>query len=109
MSYQFTWADNDLEKLLRGEPTESRAFKMELNVAIDTPDRYWLLAALSETWGESNAEDATSVRVFTGVSLTPDMSLGLEGQYNFDVRQGRLQEVVAGEKYYLRLHWELYF
>ena len=108
--YQFTWVNDDLSDLLGdGDPRRSQATRAELNIAIDTPDRYWLLLTPAYTWGVKNSDDGGFLKAFTGFHLNSKMSAGLELQWNFEVRQGRLQEVPAGEKYKVRLHWEIYF
>jgi len=108
--YQFTWANDDLGDLLGDDdPRRSQAARVELNLAIDTPDRYWLLVTPAYTWGVKNADDGGFIKAFSGFHINSQMSLGLELQWNFEVRQGRLQEVPAGEKYKARLHWEVYF
>ena len=107
--YQFTFADDELDAILGDRPDSSEAVRLEFNLAIDTPDRYWLLLTPSYTWNVKNTEDAGFVKVFTGFHLNHDMSLGFELQYNFDVRCGLLQEVISGEKYSARVHWEIYF
>jgi hypothetical protein len=46
------------------------------------------------------------------VEVTTDLSRSkksIEGQYNIDVRDGLLQEIIRGEKWRLRIHWENYF
>ena len=108
--YQFTWANSELrEDIPVDEENESQATRLELNLAFEMPARYWLLVTPSYTWGLKNTDDGGFIRAFGGYNIGMDMSLGLEAQYNFDVRNGLLQEVIRGEKYSLRLQWESYF
>ena len=108
--YQLTWANDDLADLLgEDDPRHSQAVRLELSFAIDTPERYWFQVTPSFTHGVKNTDDGAFVKAFTGFHINQQMSLGVELQWNFEVRQGRLQEVPAGEKYKARLHWEIYF
>jgi len=108
--YQFTWANSELREDIPGAaPNDSEAFRAELNLAFAMPERYWLLVTPAYTWGIENADNGGFIKAFGGYNISADMSLGLELQYNFDVRNGLLQEVIRGEKYSVRLHWENYF
>ncbi len=108
--YQLTWANNELqEDIPDGAPDESRALRLEVNFAIDVPNRYWLLVTPAYTWDLRSTEDAAYIKAFTGYNISTSTSLGIEGQYNIDVRDGLLQEVIRGEKWRLRIHWENYF
>jgi hypothetical protein len=109
-SFQFTWPDSELRDGTDDElPNSSQAIRLELNFAVDVPDRYWLLITPAYTAGLRNTDDGGYLKVFTGINLTPSMALGIEGQVNFEVREGLLQEVIRGEKYRIRIHWENYF
>ena len=108
--YQFTWANNDLKSEIPSQaPTSSRALRLELNLAVAMPQRYWLLVTPAYTWDLRNTDDAATIKAFTGYNLSPDASLGIEAQYNVEVRNEVLQEVIQGEKWRLRLQWEQYF
>jgi hypothetical protein len=108
--YQFTWANNELrEDIPDSAPNESRALRLEVNFAFDMPNRYWLLVTPAYTWDIKSTDDAAYIKAFTGYNLSSSTSLGIEGQYNIDVRDGLLQEVIRGEKWRLRIHWENYF
>lgn len=108
--YQFTWANNELqEDIPDSAPNESRALRLEVNFAIDMPSRYWLLVTPAYTWDVESTEDAAYIKAFTGYNINSSTSLGIEGQYNVDVRDSLLQEVIRGEKWRLRIHWENYF
>jgi hypothetical protein len=108
--YQFTWANNELrEDIPDSAPNESRAIRLEVNFAIDMPSRYWLLVTPAYTWDIKSTEDAAYIKAFTGYNINSSTSLGIEGQYNVDVRDGLLQEVIRGEKWRLRIQWENYF
>jgi hypothetical protein len=108
--YQFTWANSDLkEGIDDGGPNESRAARLEVNFAIDVPHRYWLLVTPAYTWNLESADQGGYVKAFTGYNINSSTSLGLEVQYNVSVRDGLLQEVIRGEKWRTRVHWEFYF
>jgi hypothetical protein len=110
LSYQITWANDDLDDDIgSGEPDDSRAVRAEINLAVDVPDRYWLLVTPAYTWGLRNTDDGGFIKVFTGINLNTSMSLGLEVQWNYDVRNGVLQDVMRGEKYRARIQWEIYY
>lgn len=108
--YQFTWANKELrEDIPEGAPNESRALRLEVNFSIDMPSRYWLLVTPAYTWDLKSTDDGGFIKAFTGYNISSSNSLGIEGQYNIDVRDGLLQEVIRGEKWRLRVQWENYF
>lgn len=108
--YEFTWANEKLkDEIPDDDPNESQALRAEINLAFDVPERYWLLITPAYTWDVENTDDSAFLKVFGGYNISADQSLGLEAQYNFDVRDGLLQDAIRGEKYHLRLHWEIYF
>ena len=108
--YEFTWANDDLkDDIPDDDPNDSQAVRLELNLAFDVPDRYWLLVTPAYTWGVENTDDGAFLKAFGGYNISADTSLGLEVQYNFEVREGLLQDAIRGEKFHLRLHWEIYF
>ena len=48
--YQFTWANNDLDETAPDDdPNDSRALRIELNMSVVTPPKYWLLITPSYT------------------------------------------------------------
>lgn len=108
--YQFTWANQDLkEQIPNNEATDSRAVRLEANFSIVTPERIWLLITPAYIWDVDGTEDGGFIKAYGGYNLTPSIGLGLEGQYNFDVRNAQLQEVIRGEVWKLRLQMEFYF
>ena len=108
--YQFTWANSDLGHLIPSDgPDESRAFRIELNLSVVTQPRYWFMLTPSYTWGIENTDDGGYIKIFTGMNINSSHSLGFDAQWNFDVRNGLLQEDVRGEQYKIRLQWEMYF
>ena len=108
--YQFTWANNELkEDIPDGAPNESRALRLEVNFAFDMPNRYWLLVTPAYTWDLKATDDGGYIKAFTGYNINTSTSLGIDAQYNVDVRDGLLQDVIRGEKWRLRIHWENYF
>ncbi len=89
--YQLTRANKDLrEDIPGGAPNESRALRLEVNFAIDMPNRYWLLVTPSYTRDLKSTNDGGYIKAFTGYSINTSTSLGIEGQYNIDVRDGLL-------------------
>ena len=54
-------------------------------------------------------DDGGSVKVFMGKFLSPKQALAVELEWHFEPRDGKLEEVYTGEKYRIRLHWEIYF
>lgn len=108
--YQFTWANKELkEDIPDGAPNESRALRLEVNFAFDMPSRYWLLITPAYTWDLKATDDGGYIKAFTGYNINTSSSMGIEGQYNVDVRDGLLQDVIRGEKWRLQIHSEFYF
>ena len=61
------------------------------------------------TWDLKATDDGGYIKAFTGYSINASTSLDIEGQYNVDVRDALLQDVIRGEKWRLLLLWENYF
>ena len=103
-------SERDLDDIIvSGAPDDSRAFRIELNFSLVTPPKYWLMITPSYTWGIDNTDDGGFLKVFTGLNLSEKHSLGMDVKWNYEVRDGLLQEVIRGEKYQVRLQWEIYF